>query len=273
MRELVDNEVLFDTILVSLFAGLASGRLVHFLLHSEIYRWSILRILFFTTYTGIDFFGSFIGVFIASFIYLRSKREKPFFIFDLAAAPIAFGQFLFNLGLGLSNRGDSFGIFGSKLPVALAASFSYLLLFWSLKRFEKKKRFVGFFSSVYLIGNGTAILIQYIIGPSRGVIIFGKPPYYLIIGALFIAVGLLTWYVFAKRNLRGDTRAFFAQSLLTIFSLKRILTSADEAGRLSRGILFLPYFLLRSLCFLAMTLAKEARLSLVDLMHAAFGQK
>lgn len=273
MRELVDNEVLFDTILVSLLAGLAWGRLVHFLIHREIYHWSILRILFFTTYAGIDFLGSFIGVFIASYIYLKSKREKPFFIFDLAAAPVAFGQFLFNLGLGLSNYGDGFVVFGTKLPIALIASFFYLVLFWSLKRLEKKKRFVGFFSSVYLVGNGTAILIAHLIMPSGGVIIFGKLPYYLIIGILFIVLGLLTWYVFAKRNLRGDTRAFFAQSLLTIFSLRRTLVSANEAGRLSRGILFSPYFLLRSLCFLVITLTREARLSLVDLMHATFGRK
>jgi len=85
---------------------------------------------------------------------------------------------------------------------------------------------------------------------------------------LLLIFGVVTYYLFSKRKIREDLKGIIALILLIIFRARNIITSQEEAGKFSKSILFLPYFLLRSLWSLINLIAREVKLGFLDFLGA-----
>src|SRR3989338_7989151 len=157
-------------------------------------------------------------------LYLRSSKVSFWYIFDLAAAPLVFGM-------------------------ALAALFI-------LKRLATQKRHVGFFASLYLVSVFLLHLLFVVTKSDAGPKI-GPLAYQLLAPFLFFIGGIGSWYILSKNSWRDDAKKFSAICLLVLFRALRMVTSIEETGKFSKSIVFLPFYLLRSIFILLRVVVKE----------------
>ena len=95
----------------------------------------------------------------------------------------------------------------------------------------------------------------------------GSLPYELVAPLAILALALFNWYLLSKRNLAFDFKKISALVLLSIFRFMRILTSVDEAGKLSRSLMFFPYYVLRTTFVVILILGREIKLAFLELMY------
>lgn len=260
-HELLDDEVIFDSIIFALIGGAFGGRILDFVIRYDFYNWSFKKLFFFNAYSGIDWYGVLIGAAFASAFYLKQKKINYWYLFDLAAAPIAFALTLINLSRFLIYR---------KLE-ALTYFAGFLVIFWTLKRFAKLKRHNGFFASLSLIS--ASILNLAVFSFKKGEIkILGTVYYSFIMPAIFLLVGLFLFYTLTKRTIKSDIKSIGALFLLLILKLKRSLTSINEANFSAKAIVFLPLTIAKIVFDLVKWLGREIYLSLVEISNV-FGVK
>lgn len=263
-RELISDSDIFDIMLITLLSGLVFGKIFDFLFFPGNYNVSLVNLVFITTYGGFSFVGAALGALFGVFIYLRKKKEKLWDIFDLAAPPIVFSIFLISVvNMFFKDRNLTFLQF--RIPENIFYALFFLLLFWILKRLEKKKRHQGFISCFFLSGLGLSFFINYLTAADN-VYLWGKVLYYPLVGILVCITTLIIWYVLSERKMVADIRALFALLLLFLFSSKRVVTSSDEAGKFAKHILLLPYFLVRSFLLASKFLGRELALGLSDFL-------
>lgn len=263
-RELLDLQFIFDASAIFLL-GTIFGRITDFIARFDYYNWSLAKLIFFNVYPGFDFYGAFFGGLLASALFLRNKKYNFWFVLDLAASSLAFGAFIYTiLSLAYAKFLYKNGIFSSEL-VFLALG--YFVIFWAIKRFEKKKRHQGFYACFFLIlfsllnlannwffGDKNIISYNYTLGLMSGVLVFST----------------ISWYLLSKRKLNNDFKDFFAKAVLSVFKTRRILTNIREADNLARSIVLSPLYLAKLVYFLVKYVSREIYVSIVDLL-SAFG--
>lgn len=271
-HELVEWNILFDLGFFSAIGGLIFGRVLDFFTNPTFYLWSVKRLIFFNVWPGINYWGVLLGIFIFAWLYLRNRRENFWFVLDLAAAPLALLRGLAAVFLILSEKAKTLTVnlvFVKPGAVEIKLGFVYfiyyLILFWAIKRLEKRKRHRGFFVCFFLAFAAAFETLVYLMTDSQKIFYFVSYGSVLPMGFLiFIS---FRWYGLAKRKPISDLKNIFAFLLLGFFNLRRVLFSANEAGKVSRAILFSPLYLIRSLYFGAKALFSEVGLSLADLFH------
>lgn len=260
-RELVESQVLFDVVAMFVIGGLIFGRVVDFLVRWDFYEWSIRRFIFFNIFWGFDILGAALGGICFVWLYLRQKRGNFWEFFDMASSAISFSVFVYlfikswQLGPGV----------GRGFYLALLYSFSYLVLFWLIKRLEKQKKHRGFFVCLFLFFS-SAINVAFLI--LREGLNISHNWWTLGFSSVVLVVSALSWYLLSKRRMTRDLKSFFGFILLSTFKLKRVITNIREANSSARVIILSPFFLVKGLYYLVKYVGREIYLSFMDLVHA-----
>ncbi|MDO8486831.1 MAG: prolipoprotein diacylglyceryl transferase [Candidatus Curtissbacteria bacterium] len=240
-HELIDSELLLDTVIVAFIGGLAGGRLWDFIVRPDMYHFSLTRLIFFNAYPGIDFAGVLLGFCLAVFVFLRGRKVKFFEIFDLAVTAIAFGQSITFLGRFaisfLSPKKIDFPSFYFAL--------GYFIIFWILKRFGKRKRHPGFFACFYLFAASLLEIAMFFVNNDKTTL--GSVPYKLTLGIGLLVFSLVLWHTCSGRSLKADIKWVTAAVLLSVFKFKRTLVSVEESGNLARFVILSPYYLAKKI--------------------------
>src|SRR3989344_4998730 len=257
--ELFSSQEALDLTVVSILGAGVFARIFDFIFKTAPSDWSISTFVFFNRYGGFDFWGALLGIAVALAVFERGKGQRLFAVLDLLAAPLVFGQMIVSLGSYLS---EPFLTFGS---LSLYYFLGYFLIFLAIKRLWAKKRNVGFFFSFYLFCILVLEIAMYRFKTDINYI--GSLPYELVAPLAILALALFNWYLLSKRNLAFDFKKISALVLLSIFRFMRILTSVDEAGKLSRSLMFFPYYVLRTTFVVILILGREIKLAFLELMY------
>ncbi|OGD94306.1 hypothetical protein A3C33_03040 [Candidatus Curtissbacteria bacterium RIFCSPHIGHO2_02_FULL_42_58] len=241
-HELLDSEFIFDIAIICGVGAFLGARVFDFVINPGLYQWSVNRLLFFNAYGGFDFYGGLFGAMLFAALYLRSSKVSFWYIFDLAAAPLVFGMAL--AALFSLNREGLYHFLG------------YFVIFVILKRLATQKRHVGFFASLYLVSVFLLHLLFVVTKSDAGPKI-GPLAYQLLAPFLFFIGGIGSWYILSKNSWRDDAKKFSAICLLVLFRALRMVTSIEETGKFSKSIVFLPFYLLRSIFILLCVVVKE----------------
>lgn len=263
-RELVEDQILFDSFIFFLLGSLL-GRLVDFFIRVEYYQWSLVKLLFINVYHGFDFFGAFFGGLIAVYFYLRVKKQNFWFVLDHAVGGVAFAMFFY--------KTTQFFLEKFLLKMAevsllkLYVAFGYFLIFWAIKRFEKKKKHKGYFASFFLVSFSALNLIVLFYSKNLSKINYF---YILILMSSVMVISAINWYILSKRKINSDLKNIFAAFILLVFKLKRLFTNVREADNTARVIVLAPLYVANWLYFLVKYVSREIYVSIKDML-AAFG--
>jgi len=274
-HEFVDEEVIFDTLVICLVSALFFARIFEFITHSEIYKWSFSNFFFLNPVKGLSLWGAIFGSIFSGILYLKNKKYNFWQIFDLGAAPLAFFLAIYNLGLflGSKNLFSDPGYFKDS-PNSLFSAILFFVLFWVLKRLEKQKKHIGFFTSFFFVSFSIINLVALYLG-RLGIMegletmdVFAFIPYQAVFSVSLLLFGGISWYILAKRKVKEDTKGLLALFLLIFFKAKRVLTSVGEADQIARSIVLLPYNLAKFTLTIIRAAGKEIISSFFDFVHA-----
>jgi len=273
-HEFVDEEVIFDTLVICLVSALFFARIFEFITHSEIYKWSFSNFFFLNPVKGLSLWGAIFGSIFSGILYLKNKKYNFWQIFDLGAAPLAFFLAIYNLGLflGSKNLFSDPGYFKDS-PNSLFSAILFFVLFWVLKRLEKQKKHIGFFTSFFFVSFSIINLVALYLG-RLGIMegletmdVFAFIPYQAVFSVSLLLFGGISWYILAKRKVKEDTKGLLALFLLIFFKAKRVLTSVGEADQIARSIVLLPYNLAKFTLTIIRAAGKEIISSFFDFVH------
>jgi hypothetical protein len=260
-RELVESQTLFDFVTVFLVGALLFGRLFDFAVRYDFYHLSVKKLIFFNAYGGFDFYGALFGGILFVWFYIRNKKDKFWFTFDLGAAPVVFGALVYLFAKFIILLIAKNGLWNEYLYYVCG----YFIIFWALKKFELKKKHDGFFASFFIISSA-------ILNIGINALFFSKLPltifyYHLIFSLLLGIIASVNWYLLAKRKINKDIKGVFGGTLLLIFKIKRVITNVREADNTAKAIILSPLYLVKWLYFLVKYLVLEFVSSLFDLGH------
>ncbi len=259
-HELLDSELLLDTVIVASIGALVFGRLWDFLVRWDRYHFSLSRLIFFNAYPGIDFAGALFGFCLAAFVFLRARKIKFLEIFDLAAPAIVFAQSSISLGrfgLGFMKKGShDFSL--------LYFGLGYFIIFWILKRLGMRKRHPGFLACFYLFATSILGIALFFGGNDKTTL--GNVPYKLALGTLLLLFSLVLWHAASGRSLNKDIKWATAGILLALFRLKRVLASVEEGGNFARVMILSPYYLAKKILMIIKFIGREIISGLYDFL-------
>ena len=262
-REYLESRIIFDSSAMFFLGFLLLGRLADFFVRYDFYKWSLKRLLFFNAFSGFDFFWAVGGGVVFAWIYFSRKRENFWKVFDLAAAPIAFGLSIFLLFDFLTKLVSSHAKlkdFRSLLWFGF-----YFFIFIVIKRLEKQKKHRGFFVSFFLVFSSLLNIVVLGFFWKQ----FGNRHYYFLVLNVVVAfIAALSWYFLGKRKLLSDLKSFLGWLLLVLFGAKRTITSLKGANNAARFIILTPFYFLKLIYFLVKYIGCEIKESFVDLAHA-----
>ncbi|MBI3342190.1 prolipoprotein diacylglyceryl transferase [Candidatus Curtissbacteria bacterium] len=261
--ELYSNEEIFDVLGVGIFGGLLGGRLVAFLVDFEKFKFSFDRLIFFHIFPGFNFYGFVLGAFLAVAFLVKRRRQNPWKYFDLVSAPLILGfTFFFAFKAlrmwALQNKPDY---------LALGNFAAFFVLLFIIRRLEVRKRHVGYFTCFYMVFVPAIDLVSFTIEK------FGKNTslsdlYPITLPLAFLVFGISIWYRFSSRVLLNDIKAAFAFCLLRVMAAIRVFRSLDEAGKLSKTLILVPYTIVRKFLVLLKGFAKELKLGIEQFLYA-----
>jgi len=258
-HELVDSEEAFDLIVVGLAGAIFFSRLADLVFHNSPASWSIDRFVFFNKFGSFDFYGALFGIIFALILFLKSKKTNLWFVLDLIAAPLVFGQALISLGSFLVERNIV------KDYLSLYYFIGYFLIFLVLKRLAARKRHFGFFISFYLVS--ISLLDMLVFKFKTQVVYLGKAPYELLAPAVILTLAAINWHYLAKRSWREEFKKVLGFILLSVFRMKRMLLSSDEAGKFSKSLILFPYYLIRAMGAILLVMGKEIKLGVFEFLY------
>lgn len=262
-HELYDSNFLLDLGFFSVFGGLIFGRLFAFIFDFESFNFSLYKLIFFHIFPGFNYWGFLTGILFFGFLMLRKKKEQVWSIFDFVVPAIVFSSLLLNL----FNFLISYLLKAHFSLVALGGFVFNAFLFLTLKRLSTKKRYKGFFGGIYFLATGSFYAILALVEVS-GKFDFRLPKLIEIFLPLTYAIfGGVLVYRFSKRNFSEDLKGFFAFILLNLFNFKRAVTSMDEAGRIAKSLIFLPYFIFSLVLVLLRMLTRELSRALWEFLY------
>jgi len=273
-HEFVDEAVVFDTIVICLLSALFFARIFEFATHSDVYKWSFSNFFFLNPVKGLSLWGAIFGSIVSGILYLKNKKYNFWQVFDLCAAPFFLFLAIYKLGLFLGSKDVVLNLgFFKNLQNSFFQAILFFVLFWVLKRLERKKRHAGFFASFFFVSFSAISLISLfldklaILAGVESSQIIGILSSQALFATVLLLFGGLSWYILARRKVKEDTKGLLALFLLILFRAKRILTSVSEADEIARSIVLLPYnFAIFALVF-ARAAGKEIISSFFDFMH------
>lgn len=256
-HDLVDSEVAFDLVVVGVVSSLIFARLVEFVVNYQEFDWSLTKLFFFNVYSGFDFYGALLGLFLGISVVARAKKLNVLSILDLVAAPLAFLQGIVAVGKYITSQSpDKF--------VWFFYAFGFLVIFWILKRLGTQKRHAGFFVCFYLLAFA---LLDVLFWWREDVLFVKNIPYQLVAPLVIAQATLIFWYIVAGRNLAKDLKNFFAYFLLSILRFRRMVADANEAGKFSRSLILAPAWFAREVGKLLKLGVREIFLGIVDFLR------
>jgi len=274
-HEFVDEEIIFDTLVICLISSIFFARVFEFATHPAIYKWSFSNFFFLNPISGLSLWGTLFGTIFAGMIYLKNKKYNFWQIFDLAVAPLFLFLAIYNFGLFLGSKDIPLNLgFFKNLPNSLFNAILFFVLFWVLKRLEKQKKHVGFFTSFaivfFSVGNLSAFYLGKlgILKEAESANFFNVVSYHEIFAGSFLLFGTVSWYILAKRKPKGDIKGLLALFLLLIFRFKRSVTSVNEADQIARMAVLSPYNFGKLIFKVLKMIAKEIISGFVDFAHA-----
>ena len=158
-RRGTDPNVLMDLVFWIVLFGILGARVFFIFLNLDIFVADPMEIIK-LQHGGLAFQGGLIGGFLAGWIYMRLKKMPVLSTLDLIAPFIALGHSIGRIGCFLNGCcygkpvpwGIYFPVHNERLhPTQLYESFGLLLLFFLLKRYEKRPHADGEVFCVYLI--------------------------------------------------------------------------------------------------------------------------
>lgn len=274
-HEFIDEEIIFDILVICLVPALFFARVFEFITFPAIYRWSIANFFFLNSIWGLNLWGALFGTILTGRLYLRNKKYNFWQIFDLGAAPLALFISIYKLGLFLGSE----SIFPKReflknIPDSVFQAILFFVLFWVLKRLEKQKKHIGFFTSFFIVFFSFINLSAFYLGklgilkPAESAYFFNVISYLVIFAGSFLLFGVVSWYILAKRKPKGDIKGLLALFLLLIFLFKRSITSVSEADQIAKALVLLPYNLGKLILKFSQVIAKEIISGFVDFAHA-----
>ena len=263
-RELVEAQLIFDICAIFLL-GAIFGRVSDFLVRQEYYNWSLAKLFFFNVTPGFDMYGAFLGGLVAVALFLRRRKQNFWFALDLATSGLVFGAFVFTMLNFLF--GNFFGKSSNQSITFPILAFGYFVIFWALKRFEKKKKHRGFLACFCLTSFSLLNLTVIFIFFDKNLTI---SRYILILMTAIFIFCSVSWYLLAKRKIANDFKDLFASIMLSVFRMRRVLTNIREADNLAKTIVLSPLSLAKLAFYLVKYVGREFYISVVDLL-SAFG--
>ena len=262
-HEFIESEQAFDITIIGAIGAIIGSRILDFVENIDTLGLSLPKLVFFNAYGGFDFRGGILGAGFAIFLFLRHRRSRTLHIYDLAAAPILFGQFVFNLVIFLAEgweRGKFFAY----------VSLAYLLIFLILKRLATRKRHLGFFVCFWLVAISVVDVFGLLISGETKLLNIGayKIPFDAIVAVCYLVFSLILWHLFSKRTFSRDAKNLFALLLLSTFRFRRMITSVDESGKFSKSIVLLPLFVSKTAFVVIKLVFREIRLGFGDFLYA-----
>lgn len=261
-HEFIESEQAFDVTIVASIGAIIAARIFDFVLNINSQGLSFAKFIFFNAYGGFDFRGAILGAGVATFLFFRRKKNKTLHMFDLAATPIVFGQFMFYLVKFLIEGWERGKVFAF-------SAVGYFLIFVILKRLASRKRHAGFFVCFWLVAISILDISRLaFFGDFRYLKIEAlKIPLNMTVAVFYLAFGLVLWHLFSNRTLGRDIKNLFALVLLSVFRFKRMIVSVDEAGNFSRSIVLFPLFVSKFVLNVIKLVLREMRLGIVDFLN------
>ena len=274
-HEFVDEEVVFDTLVICLMSALFFARVFEFMTHPALYKWSFSNFFFLDPINRLSLWGALFGSIFAGMLYLKNKKYNFWQIFDLAAAPFFLFLAIYNLGLFLGSKEIFLSLgFLNDLPNSFFQAILFFVLFWVLKRLEKQKKHICFFSSFFIVFFSIFALITFFLGKT-GILekiesgdFFNIVSFHEIFAGAFLLFGFVSWYILARRKLKEDIKGLLALFLLLIFRFKRCITNLSEADQIAKLLVLLPYNFGKLILKVLQVIAKEIIAGFVDFAHA-----
>ena len=273
-HEFVDEEIVFDTLVICLVSSLFFARIFEFTTHSVIYKWSFSNFFFLNPIKGLSLWGALFGTVLTGIFYLKTKKYNFWQIFDLAAAPLFLFLAIYNLGLFLASKDIFLNLgFFRNLPISFFQAIFFFVLFWVLKRCEKQKKHVGFFASFFIVFFSLVNLTVFYLGKTgflektESVSFLNLASYHEIFAGAFLLFGGVSWYILAKRKVKEDTKGLLALFLLILFRAKRVLTNIGEADQIAKAVVLLPYNVAKFVLAITRAIGKEIISSFFDFVH------
>lgn len=152
-RRGVNEDRIFDLVILSAVAGLLGSRVLYVILTWSYYAGSVLSMLSFWE-GGLSWYGGLIGALLAGVVYCRITKFSFWQAADTVAAPLALAYAIVRVGCFMNGCcygevttlpiGVHFpGLDGARYPTQLFSSLAGLLIFWLLTRAERRQRFTG----------------------------------------------------------------------------------------------------------------------------------
>lgn len=257
-HELYDSSFLFDLGFFSSTGGIICSRVFAFLVDFNTFSFDLYKLIPFHRYGGFNFLGFIFGLVLFCFLFLRKRKENVWQILDVSVPAIVFAQVLYYLLNFIVSKGAN--------SFFLIYALFYMFYFVVLKRLSTKKRHAGFFASIYLITIGVFYTLMLVAGKQFKINNL-ESILRLLVPSGFIVFGVLNWYVLSKRKLKNDFKDLSAAMLLGIFKLKKIVSTFEEAGNVSKNVIFLPYYILQIILVSLRGLIREMNRSYREFLY------
>lgn len=149
----------YNIALLAVVFGLIGARLLHVLQFWDVYSSNLFSIINLIS-GGLTWYGGFIGGLLAVIVYIKLKKLDFWKLADIIAPPLAIGYVIGRIGCILGDGGHvgkltnvpwGFNVNGEVRHVtAWYSMLNALVLFFILRKLEKRKHFKGFLFMFYL---------------------------------------------------------------------------------------------------------------------------
>lgn len=260
-HDLIDGEIMFDSIIVGFLGGLIGGRITDFLLRPDFYNWDITKLIFFNVYHGFDIYGAVLGGLILVYSFLKHKRQKAWLVLDYSVTPVVLAFIIYTFGKYLLFQDISSAIY-----VVL-----FIFFFWALKRLEKERKFGGYFVSLSAIVVACINILMsfYTTDTSK---IFNAIKYNRSMSILLLIIGIVAYYLLSKNSISLNLKSISTLIYLFLLKVKKLFTNIREANLFAKTIILLPLTLAISISNLVKLLGSEVLISIKELL-VVFGIK
>lgn len=212
-REYLDEEVILDIFLVTLFFAVIGARVSFILLHPDRFGFNVLRWLLPTWVPGFYLYGGIVFGVVAAFFISEGRRIAFAKFLDVSVSPVLFAGMVYKIGqwldgslVGIETR-TFFGLpvvgeSGRFIPVALLEAAVFLLIFAFLIKtrnyFIVKRKIPG---ALFLSGVSLTSLVE------SGVFFLIRYKIYLASFPISLAISVLAFFI-SSSLLYKKTRSF-----------------------------------------------------------------
>jgi len=230
--EEIEEEKLFDGVLIAFFSGLVGARFYYVFFNWDLFAGDLLRVVHLVAYPGLGILGGLLGGFLGLFVYTKANKLSLTRLADIGVIGLALGQAVGRVGCFLNGCcygketsafwGVNFpGLSGRRHPTQLYESVLALFIFFILLFIRKKWSYITGKSFREGKRGGIALLYFFLYGVVRLVLEFFRDDgvYYgglnptIVVSIIFIIGSLLAILIGFRKELiyfatkcRGDVK-------------------------------------------------------------------